>query len=70
MADQSTSEPVVLLPPATEDGEIDLTGQSVLSLLHDRTNSIWILNISWISLALISKEYQVKRASTASEGDT
>ena len=38
MADQSTSEPVVLLPPATEDGEIDLTGQSVLSLLHQATD--------------------------------
>jgi hypothetical protein len=34
MAEQSTSEPVVPLPPATEGGELDLTGQNVLSLLH------------------------------------
>ena len=38
MADQSTFEPVVPLPPATEGGERhdqpDLTGQNILSLLH------------------------------------
>ena len=38
MADQSTSEPVVRLPPATEGGELhdqrDLTGKNILSLLH------------------------------------
>jgi chromosome segregation ATPase len=38
MADQSTSEPVVPLPPATEGGERhdqpDLTGQNILTLLH------------------------------------
>ena len=40
MADHSTSEPVVPLPPATESGaskredEPDLTGQNILTLLH------------------------------------
>ena len=38
MADQTTSEPVVPLTPATEDGERedqpDLAGQNILSLLH------------------------------------
>ena len=42
MADQSTSEPVVPLPPATEGGERhdqpDLTGQNILSLLHQATD--------------------------------
>ena len=39
MADQSTSESVVPLPPATEGGELhdqpNLTGQNILSLLHN-----------------------------------
>jgi hypothetical protein len=38
MADQSTSEPLVPLPPATEGGErqdqLDLAGKNILSLLH------------------------------------
>ena len=42
MADQSTSEPGVPLPPATEGGERhdqpDLTGQNILSLLHQATD--------------------------------
>ena len=44
MADHSTSEPVVPLPPATESGaskredEPDLTGQNILSLLHQATD--------------------------------
>ena len=42
MADQSTSEPVVPLTPATESGERhdqpDLTGQNILSLLHQATD--------------------------------
>jgi CII-binding regulator of phage lambda lysogenization HflD len=41
MADQSTSEPVVPLPPATEGGErkdqLDLAGKNILSLLHKST---------------------------------
>ena len=42
MADQATSEPVVPLPPTTEEGkredQPDLTGQNVLSLLHQATD--------------------------------
>ena len=38
MGDQSTSEPVVPLPPATEVGErddqLDLAGQNILTFLH------------------------------------
>ena len=42
MADQATSEPVVPLPPTTEDGkredQLELSGQNVLSLLHQATD--------------------------------
>ena len=42
MADQSTSEPMVPLPPVTEGGERhdqpDLTGQKVLSLVHQASD--------------------------------
>ena len=42
MADQSTSEPVIPLPPGTEGGEhedqLELLGQNVLSLLQRATD--------------------------------
>ena len=53
MADQATSEPVVPLPPATEDGkredQPDLTGQNILSLLHQATD--WLEGIADMRLA-------------------